>query len=185
MPTLPTDINTTPNYTPAQHASHHNSLHAFYNAPPQIKRLVRDGVGNITTTSTTRTPVDSTNLGFITYTLAVGDLVKLTFACSAMSSLLAGLMSFDFEVDRPTSANIYVANSQDQGVVSEQQEVAARFKPIMVTAVFVATEAGSHGFRPVWFVESTSTGTINNASSGSSDSLVTFLAEFWPAASVG
>jgi len=150
-----------------------------------LKRLVRDGGGDITTTSTTRTPVDSTNLGFVTFTMAVGDLVKLTFACSAFNGTSAFLMAFDFEVDRPTSANIYVANNQDQGVTGIHTITGGRAVPVTATAVFVATEAGSHGFRPVWFVESTSTGTVCNSASGSDDRLVTFLAEFWPAAAVG
>lgn len=31
MTTLPTDVNTTPNYTPTEHADHHNALHAVNN----------------------------------------------------------------------------------------------------------------------------------------------------------
>jgi len=31
MATLPTDADTTPNYTPAQHATHHNTIHTLWN----------------------------------------------------------------------------------------------------------------------------------------------------------
>ena len=48
MPTLPTDTNDSPNYTPAQHATHHNTLHGLNNE-----------LGNFTQDATApATPVD-------------------------------------------------------------------------------------------------------------------------------
>src|SRR3990167_5666653 len=43
MPILPVDTNDSPNYTPAQHADHHNILHAFNNDHP-TDPLAHDGV---------------------------------------------------------------------------------------------------------------------------------------------
>lgn len=147
---------------------------------PSIKTVTRQALANIDTTSTTRTPVDSTNFAYQTFNLAVGDLVKCSFvACVSNSTSGWGVM-FDFEVDQPTSANTYVAVNNDWGV-SAQQLSGADFRAIShVSAEFVATEAGSHGFRPVWFVEG-NRGRIWLDGTGSNGfCLATFEVQHWP-----
>lgn len=182
---LPTD-RTTSN-TAAEHVADHNTIHAAVNGigtTLAIKRAVLSGGGNLTTTSTTRTPIDATNLPYKTFTLAVGDLVKLSFFGKASNNVGNYGIVFDFEVDQPTSANVYVAAAQDYGVLFLYHPSANVAFGVAVTATFIATEAGVHGFRPVWAAEG-NTATLHNASSGGSDNLLTFLAEHWPVALVG
>ncbi len=148
-------------------------------AAPKMKRIVRDGAGTLTTTSTTKTPIDATNLGYLTFDLAVGDVVKLLLAATTANSSGANVMGFDYEVDRPTSANVYVGNTNDYGVISSD----GNRKCQTIVATFIATEAGVHGFRPVWVME-TGTGKMHNATSSYEDTLITYIAEHWPAALV-
>jgi hypothetical protein len=139
----------------------------------KIKRTVRDGAGNYTTTSTSKTPIDSTNLAYLTFDMEVGDIVRCTLAGQTYNSGSNGA-GFDFEVDQPTSANVYVGNTNDYGVTvasgTDRQTLSA-------IGTFVATERGSHGFRPVWLVNS-GTQTLANATSGLDDTLITFTVEF-------
>lgn len=139
-----------------------------------FKQTTRSGAGNYTTTSTTRTPIDSTNLAYLTFSLSVGDVVRCTLHGLVKSSADGFPAYFDFEVDQPTSANTYIANGNDAAVgsvwTSTRQE-------IHVMGLFVATEAGTHGFRPVWFAESTATSTLSNAASGGDDVPIYFIVE--------
>jgi hypothetical protein len=188
---LPTDRDTTD--SAADHVADHNTLHAEYNTPThthsgtsvQLKRTVVSGIGNRTTTSTTRTPVDATNLAYVTFTLAVGDVVELALYGTASNSSAGFGVAFDFEVDRPTSANIYVADGVDYGVQFLYIASAGYPSKVAAVATFIATEAGSHGFRPVWYTDGAGTASLWTAASGGNDQLATFLLKHWPAAMVG
>lgn len=140
-----------------------------------FKQTVRAGAGNYTTTSTTRTPIDSTNLGYLTFDLAVGDVVRCVLRGQVKSSADGFPVSFDVEVDQPTSANVYIGAGHDYGLPGAHWS--ATRGPCNAQGQFVATEAGTHGFRPVWFVESTATATLANASSGGDDIPIYFIVE--------
>lgn len=132
--------------------------------------------GNYTTTSTTRTPIDATNLGYLTLDLAIGDVVILTLDCVAWHSSAGNAVWFDFEVDKPVSANAYVnGDIEASGLVLEPASSPSYHLLVAERAVFVATEAGVHGFRPVWYV-ATGTGTILNANGTNAQTLpITFV----------
>lgn len=140
--------------------------------------VIRDGTGDYSTTSMTKTPIDSTNLGFQTVTLAVGDKVRCQLYGSCEHASDSGGVAFDFEVDRPASANVYMANNADFGVFSIDTPPNAITYNAAVSAVgsFTATEAGVHGFRPVWRTNA-GTARLLNAASGSSDVLIQFLVD--------
>lgn len=152
---------------------------------PTIKRRVRDSLGDITTTSTTMTPIDATNLAYVTFDLAVGDMVDMSLGLLVANAVVDYYVGFDFEVDRPTSGNVYASGGQENGVILIIQMVGGyRPQPVTALGTFVATEAGTHGFRPVWRVEG-NTGKIFNGTSAPLDLLVTFVARHWPVALVG
>lgn len=147
----------------------------------EIRRAVYSGGGVITTTSTTRTPIDSTNLPYKTFTLAIGDYVECELSCGARNQTAAQLTCFDFEVDQPTSANLYIGAGLDSGIVAAYNSATADFmESIKCTGTFVATEAGVHQFRPVWFVTG-GTGALFTAASSSYDQLATFVVRHYPA----
>lgn len=142
-----------------------------FGPPIRFKRAVRDGLGNVTTTSTSRTPIDATNLPYqVLPGCVVGDVLEMTLALVSYSSG-ATYVCFDFEVDQPSSANVYVGSANDRGVLSLFGTAGPY--PHLIHATFVVTEAGDHGVRPVWFVTA-STGNIYNAASGDGDNLVAF-----------
>lgn len=136
-----------------------------------FKYLTRVGNGNYTTTSATMVAIDATNLGYLTFVLDVGDVVRCT-----LGAILSGnaQMGVDFEVDQPTSANVFVSGGRTYGVVGPRSPDRENTTAV---GMFVATEAGTHGFRPVWRVESGFTATMHNATSGTSDSMITFVVE--------
>lgn len=140
---------------------------------PQIRRTVRDGGGHITTTSSTRTPIHSTDLAYLTVVCEVGDLVRCQFAAGWYNNA-NNYTCFDFEVDQPTSANVYVGANNDRGVQARWASGGPYGE--IITAIFTVTERGVHGFRPVWFVMG-GTSTVLNGSSGDGDTLVTFTVE--------
>jgi hypothetical protein len=137
------------------------------------KHVVRIGGGTLSTTSATKTPIDATELGYLSLELAEGDVVRCTL-CGLMGEN-TGLAGIDFEVEQPTSAATYVAAGADMGVTACR---AAERTSITAVGLFTATEAGSHGFRPVWVVEpGGSTGKLCNASSGVEGAAITFIVE--------
>jgi hypothetical protein len=69
-----------------------------------FKRTVITGTGNKTTSSTTWTAVDATNLGYLTLELAVGDIVRCILTGQSFQSS-TNSVGYNFEVDRPASAN--------------------------------------------------------------------------------
>jgi hypothetical protein len=135
-------------------------------------KAVRDGGGTVTITSTTRTPVDSTNLPFVYFDCEVGDIVECQFAFGA--NVTGGGNGYvDVEVDRPTSANTYVANANDDGIAA-WRNVAG---PVHAVGVFTITERGRHGFRPVAFRSGGTSVQLENAASGTADTPITFIAK--------
>jgi hypothetical protein len=142
--------------------------------PTPFKRIVLRGGGNKSRTgvgSTAFAAIDSTNLGYQTLTLAVGDVVECTLACTVAYSVTTAFMAFDFEVDQPTSGDTRVNAGEDFGAGAYGHTANAQ---ITVTTYFTATEAGVHGFRPMWRNYSTAhTATMWNASSGDIDVPIT------------
>ncbi len=139
------------------------------------KRVERIGGGNYSLAGTTTTfgPLDATNLPFQTFDLAVGDVVRMSLAFQGYTGQ-GGAFAFDFEVDRPTSANHRVYESCDNGV-----GLAATLlrTPFVIVASYVAGEAGVHGFRPVWRGLGSDTFTVSNATSGADDSAILLSVE--------
>lgn len=143
---------------------------------PQFKKTILSGNGSKTTTSTTFTAIDATNLPFLTLTLAVGDEVRCFLGGACKNSGLNGLVMFDFEVDQPTSANVRANETTESGASQWQAYVAGAVGPVAAMAHFIATEAGVHGFRPVWRVNA-NTGTLVNAATGLDDVAILFSVE--------
>ncbi len=135
-----------------------------------FKRTKIDGTGNKTTTSTTFVPIDATNLPFLTLTLAVGDVVECTLSGQSYNSGTS-VGSFDAEVDQPTLADIR-ANANAEFGATMQQGTART--PVSMITTFTATEAGTHGFRPVWRVNA-GTQTFSNATSGADDTSILWM----------
>jgi len=135
----------------------------------RVASVTLSGTTTKSTNSTSKTPIDSTNLGYQTVDLAVGDRVRCTLAGSAAMAANGQNVHFDYEVDQPTSANVYIAGSRS-GVV--HASTTAR-QTVCCVAEFVATEAGTHGFRPVWKVTS-STAYLYNDTSANDDVLILF-----------
>lgn len=144
-----------------------------WNNPHRFKQTLLDGNGNKTTTSTTKVAIDTTNLAYLTLTLAVNDVVRCTLSGSVKHSGTVPI-GFDFEVDRPTSADTFVAVDDAYGVQVVTPGI--NRNPVNAVGMYVAGEAGSHGFRPAWLTDS-GTATLCNASSGNDDSRVTFTIE--------
>lgn len=140
-----------------------------------FKITVLNGTGNktVSNATTSRAALDATNLDYLTLSLSINDVVR----CCLYGTLLAssGITAFDFEVDQPTSANTYVANGMDGGVFSTS---ASNRSPLVAVGFFTATEAGSHGFRPVAWTRSGSgtSGTVYNGT-GNDDIALTFSVE--------
>jgi hypothetical protein len=139
-----------------------------------FKMRAPQGTGTMTTTSPTYVAIDATDLAYLTLNLAVGDVVRCMLAAQLLSSS-DSVVSFDFEVDQPTSANVRVGEGADRGLGSQAGAAAFR-QTVNIMGLFVATEAGVHGFRPMWLTDA-GTASLANASSADSDSVVTFSVE--------
>ena len=145
-----------------------------YQLARRFKYHVADGTGNKSTTSATLAAVDAVNLPFKYVYAGVGDVIKFTMngACASTATYLV----FDVEVDRHASANTYIAASNDWGLTAVQGSGAVF--PLLVFGVFVATEAGEHGFRPAWRLHTASgTGFLYNGASGGDDVRINFTVE--------
>lgn len=134
------------------------------------------GNTNKTTTSTSFTAIDSTNLAYLTLTLAIGDVVRITFQGQGQHSAAppGSPVGIDFEVDQPTSANVRASEDAEWGSFIDYWNNNRQHMSVVTT--FTATEAGSHGFRPVWKV-STGTATLANGTSGGDDTAILFMVE--------
>lgn len=138
------------------------------------KSTKRVGGGNYTFagSSTTFGAIDATNLDYLTLDLAIGDQVDLMLSFQAYLASGTNAYAFDFEVDRPTSANERANASCDVGV--GYQAFDGNRKTHTVWTTYTATEAGVHGFRPVWRGSGAGSMTMANATSGADDSPITF-----------
>ena len=156
------------------HSINDAAVDTEYGAPAPFKFTLLNGNGDKTTTSGTKTPIDSTNLAFLTLAgLSIGDIVRCTLSASfGHSSSAAG--GFDFEVDQPTSANTYIGAGADYGLGAENFDVQRQQRTIV--GMFTVTEAGTHGFRPAWLVDA-ATLSCYNAASGNNDSTILFSVE--------
>lgn len=146
------------------------ALDVKWDGPSVFKFTFLDGQGNWTTTSTSFVAVDATDFAYLTLDLAIGDVVRCTLVGQAYGT--TGVVGFDFEVDQPTSANTRLAPNAENGLLV----ASATRSPMSVIGLFTATEAGVHGFRPMWRVAS-GTGTLSNATSSTDDTAVLFTVE--------
>lgn len=142
--------------------------------PHKFKSTTLIGNGTKTVGSTTRAPIDATNLPYLTLDLAVGDQVRCDFMAQMYGNTGTVSLNFDVEVDQPVSANTYIAAGCDQGIFLEPNSGNRVTRQMF--GVFTATEAGTHGFRIVAFVN-TASASICNSTSGGDDSVITFMAE--------
>lgn len=121
--------------------------------------------GNITTTSTSFVAVDSTDLPWQTLTgLEVGDKVECWLSAVCWHGTSGEGTYFDFEVDRPTSANTRTSADVAEGAGRVTAHAATYPQQVQIRDVFTVTEAGTHAFRPMWRT-SAGTATMGNAAS--------------------
>lgn len=130
--------------------------------PIRFKQRTRSDSTDIATSSSSKTPIHATDLAYLTFDLAVGDVVRCELELVFITSG-GNMAGFDFEVDRPTSANVYVRDSNAFGAGGGRGQSTGDLIPVNIVAYFVATEAGVHGFRPVMVVQSGGTLTIANS----------------------
>lgn len=123
-----------------------------------FKQTVYLPAANITTTSSTYTAIDGTNLPALALTLAVGDVVDLSFTATIMNQTPGNIVQFDWTVDQPTSADVNTRGTKQQ--TGSFAINAASTNSQTIRGVFVATEAGAHTFLIKWKVPS-GTGQIN------------------------
>lgn len=145
-----------------------------FDSPAVFKQTILNGNGNKTTTSTTFVAIDATNLAYLTLPLAIGDVVRCTLVGQTYHTTEGHVQAFDFEVDRPTSGDTRIGAGADNGLAVSGHSTRT---PVCVVGHFVATEAGVHGFRPMWLQLSGSTATLANAASGNDDSTILFSVE--------
>lgn len=118
---------------------------------------------DLSTTSTSLTAIDSSNMGFTQhggYNLAVGEMVECILTGQVYTNSGSPYLSIDIEVDQPVSGNVYVGGGAGGAAWIDRLNTDRHERTIVIT--FVATEAGVHAFRPVWKV-STSDGHIDGS----------------------
>lgn len=125
--------------------------------------VVDDAAADFSTSSATFIPVDSTKFAYHTHLLRVGEVVLCEFDCT-YNTTDGNMGAFDFEVDQPVSANVRTRPNSDYGACAGRGQSTADYIPVHVSARFVATEAGVHGFRPVYRVQSGGTINVQNNS---------------------
>lgn len=138
------------------------------------------GGGNKTLDNTaTFTAVDATNLGYLTLTLAIGEVVRCTLNANIWTTSNSEYGGVDFGVDRPVSADTRCYPTCDFGAA----EIQSNFRtPYNIVGYFTCAEAGSHGFRPLWRTYDVSHGLVMaNAASGDDDVAIVFTVEKLPA----
>lgn len=103
-----------------------------------------------------------------------GDEVHAVLMTTGENSFAYNILTGSGGSCQPTSANTRVGAGADYGV--QKRPPSIERVPMSVMGLFVATEAGSHGFRPVYFTNS-GTLTICNASSSDDDVTLQFIVE--------
>lgn len=149
------------------------TLGVKWDGPVIFKQTALNGNGNKTTTSTSFVAIDATNLGYLTLNLAVGEVVRCILAGQTYTSTAGQQNQFDFEVDQPTSGDTRIGIGADNGLTTNADN--AR-EVLCVVGYFTATEAGVHGFRPMWRTNA-GTATLTNAVSGADDTSIQFTVE--------
>jgi hypothetical protein len=129
---------------------------------------VIDGTGNKTTTSTSFVVIDNTNLPALSVVMNVGDSADLTLAGQTYQSS-SNLVCFDWQVVQPTLGTTRVNSTTDNGATVMQGTTRV---PLSVRSTFVAAEAGTHTFQPVWKITSSGTATLSNATTGNDDTSI-------------
>lgn len=148
MATLPTDVNASPNYTPAQHATHHNTLHSLWNllttkgdlivatAAQAFARLGVGPDGQVLTADSTQTagvkwaaPSGSTVLGARVYNSA-----NISLTSGADTALTFDTERYDTDTIHSTSSNTGRLTATTAGKYT-----------ISGTAAFAANATGARG----------------------------------------
>lgn len=116
--------------------------------PFKLTQLLGNGDINLSA-STSYQPMDATNLAYLYLTLRVGDVVEIVLMLGQVYTNTGNnRFIIDFEVDQPTSANVQVLN-RTFGAVWFVGANGVRQTGPHITCYFTATEAGSHGIRPI------------------------------------
>jgi hypothetical protein len=127
-----------------------------------------NNTGNKTTTSATKTAIDGANLGYLSLTLAINDVVKCELQAQVYHSS-TDATGFDFEVSRPTGSTVWTCPNADYGAGVFQ---GTNRTNVHIVSFYTAAQAGSHGFRPGWLTDG---GTITMANdTGNNDSQIFF-----------
>lgn len=136
------------------------------------------GAGSYSTTSTTATNVDGTNLAVNDIDCAVGDRLEIRITCAAYNSG-SNYTRIDALVDQPTSADVLAAGNlgASNGIINHFGTGASYAEAGSI--VFTVTEAGLHDVRLQWWVTS-GTGYMFNGTANE-DTLPVFTVTHWPA----
>lgn len=137
-----------------------------------FKRTTLRGNGTKTTTATSRTPIDSTNLAYLYLPARVGDVIDIDLYGTVQGSAAGVEIYVDFELDLPVSANIYTSSVHDRGCGNWWSPTGYP-APLHFSDEWVCTEAGLVGIRPVWW-QAGGTGKLLNATSGAEDVPIIF-----------
>jgi hypothetical protein len=123
-----------------------DNLTYLFNRPADVDKV--DNAASYTTTSTSFTDINATNLG-ITMTVASG---KVLLLFSGVCSVTGGQVRFDFDID----GTRYCSAGTDglAGVTSINPN------PICMAALVNGLSAGSHTFKVKWWVTSGQTATL-------------------------
>lgn len=150
------------------------ALDLGWDSPVIFKKTELVGNTNKTTTSTTFVAIDTTNLAYLTLSLAIGDVVRCKLQGQAYNGSNA-VGAWDFEVDQPASADTRCYPAAENGAGIDPVTIVTRVT-VHIEALFTATEAGVHGFRPMWRTTA-GTLTLANGTSGADDTAIIFTVE--------
>jgi hypothetical protein len=146
-------------------------------AAPVIRRGTGDFTTNVAVFGTIAHAAGADLIDFVVVPdLLTGVLVKCRLV-GQCSQTAANMLAFDFEVDRPVSANVNVGDGHDQGIIAITHT--ARHN-LAAEGLYVVTEDGDHGFRPLWKVGA-GVATLGNAAAGNGDNPLVFTVETHPA----
>jgi hypothetical protein len=127
-------------------------------ALPSFKRTVYFYSSNHSMQSAnTWNDIDATNLPALSLALAVGDVVELEIN-APWSVAVGNVLQFDWLIDQPTSADtdLRTIYGSKQAFLIEGPSGSEDLCNKAVRALFTATEAGVHSFKPQWRANSTS-----------------------------
>jgi hypothetical protein len=108
---------------------------------------------DLSTPSTSFADIDPTNLPALSLDLNVGDTVELTLKLTAKHTA-GNIVGFDWLIDRPVSADTNTRGASWAAFLWEFGTNAADAETLCPRALFTVTEAGVHGFKPQWRVNS-------------------------------